>query len=94
MSKNKHTPAVDIGERRAAAQTGVSRRTAAAGLLIFYLAAAILNGQHLYDTAAKRPYGRVRDAWLMVLTPTRGIARLLCADRLRATVENIRNMEK
>lgn len=80
----------DIGEQRAAAEVGTSLRRAAAAVLIFYIIAGILNGRQLYEAAERRPYGRVREVWLAVLAPARGISMLLGADRLRSAVEHIR----
>ncbi len=91
MRKDQPKHRRDIGEERAEAQLGASLRRVAAAVLVFYIIAGILNGRHLYEAAERRPYGRVRDAWLAALAPARDLSVMLGADRFRSMVEHLRD---
>ncbi len=81
---------LDVGERRAQAETGVSLRGAYLGVFVFFLLGGILNGRHLHEAASRREYGAVRDAWMAVLEPLRFASTTLRADRLRDSLETLR----
>ena len=82
---------VDVGIRRAEAQTGIPLRATCVAVAAFFIVAALLNGRHLYEGASKRQYGQVRTVWLAATTPLRLAATGLHLDFLRDHVEKIRS---
>lgn len=83
----------DIGEQRAEAHVGMSFKSTLAIVYLFFVFAAILNGRHLYEGASERPYGPVRDAWMVATRPLYTLSTTLRMDRLRAFFEIIHEGE-
>ncbi len=80
---------MDVGQRRAETQVGVSLRRACVAFLVFYLAAAVLNGRALHEGASRRPYGAARDVWMTATAPLRWAATTLKLDRFRVLFEHV-----
>ena len=82
-----NTGSQDIGERRVAERRGAPFRAGLMAVFIFYVAAALLNGRHLYEDASRRSYGPAREAWMGALRPLARISERWGLDRLRAVCE-------
>ena len=84
------SPKPDVGERRALNGAGRSFRSVVVAFLVFYAAAALLNGRHLHEDAKKREFGPVRDAWVAATRPLHDISVFLGLDHFRGGVEHLR----
>ncbi len=82
-----------MGDRRAAARKGVSVRSALQAVFVFYIAAALLNGRHMYEAASRRPYGPARTFWVSVTKPIARVTVALGLDRVRAFFEPLQDTE-
>lgn len=78
---------VDIGQRRLEAHAGVPFKQAVIVFFVFYLAAAVLNGRAMYETASRREYGPVRTVWMVATAPLHWVAIRTGTDRLRLILE-------
>jgi len=81
---------MDVGERRALAQAGVSLRGACLGVLFFFAFGGLLNGRHLHEAASRREFGPARDFWMNLLAPLRTVSVVTRADQLRDMIEKLR----
>ncbi|MCA1808184.1 MAG: hypothetical protein ABR497_09360 [Kiritimatiellia bacterium] len=90
MGSESPTEREDAGLRRALAGSGITLRATIMALLVFYVAAGLLNGRHLYEAASLRAYGKVRTVWIQVLRPWREAAVATRSDYVRETAEKIR----
>ena len=78
---------IDVGDRRAEAGAGVPLRSTLVALMVFYAAAMLLNGRHLHEAAARRPYGPGRTFWMALTAPFHHAAVTLRLDAFRARFE-------
>ncbi len=85
MSKEEHD--IDIGDRRAAANTGIPFRQALVVFFVFYVVAALLNGRAIYEEASRREYGPVRTAWMTATAPLNAVATRTGVYRFRRIFE-------
>ncbi len=60
---------LDIGEARANDHAGVRPSRVTRALILFYVIAALLNGEHLHEQAKLMPYGAWRDACVAITRP-------------------------
>lgn len=81
---------LDVGERRALAQLGVSLRAGFVAVLAFYLAGALLNGRHIYEEISRRQYGAARHFWLELAAPLCKATTALRLDRVRSSIESLK----
>ena len=79
----------DIEEQRYQSGMGVTVRQAAAGMVVFALAALLLNADALYHNAELLEYGRGRDLCLVVMTPVKGLGDWLRFTGLRRLMEAV-----
>jgi len=80
----------DIGERREAQQEGRPLRSVVTAVIAFYVAAALLNGRFLNESAREREFGTVRDMWVAATEPLSVVSTFLGLDHFRDKVENLR----
>ncbi|MCC5846314.1 MAG: hypothetical protein JJU05_18855 [Verrucomicrobia bacterium] len=80
---------LDVGERRAAANAGVSFRAALMAVAVFYVVAGLLNGHHLHEGASRREYGGERTFWMTLTLPLDRLSRSAGLERFRRLFEPI-----
>lgn len=80
---------IDVGDRRAAAKAGTTLKQACVAVVVFYIAAAILNGRAIHEQASRREYGPVRTVWVTATVPLRWVATTLRIDTFRSSFETI-----
>ena len=83
----------DIGTRRARAGQGNSLARTLAAVVVFYLAAVLLNGDALHKNAEQLPFGRVRQASLQLTAPLRWISRASRLYLVREWIETVWHKE-
>ncbi len=91
--KDVRVKEIDVGDRRAEAKAGCPFRSVLAAVFVFYVAAALLNGEALHDKASKRAYGPVRQVWMAMTAPLNWATTTLKLDRFRAAVETLKKDE-
>ena len=80
----------DIGDTRASEHKGRGPREVTRALLVFYVVAALLNGEHLLRQAELMRYDQwYRDVCVALARPIAYISRVTRASQLRRNVERI-----
>lgn len=79
----------DIAFQRATAGEGVPCRKAVRAVGVFYIVAALLNGEALVREAELMPYGRPRDACVAVVKPLAFVGRVTGLGWFRNELERI-----
>lgn len=79
---------VDIGERRTQAGCGVSPSSVKLAVAVFFVAAMLLNGRHIYSEATRRPYGFWWDVWVHAAKPLDYISSVTQLSAPRTWIEN------
>ena len=87
-----HKKHEDIGARRAAMGISLQLHALTIALLIFYVAAGLLNGRHLWEEASRRPYGPARNFWMTVFAPWNKVSAWSHATAVRDLAEKTREI--
>lgn len=84
---------LDIGEARAQDHAGVKPSRVTRALILFYVIAALLNGEHLHEQAKRMPYGAWRDACVAITRPLAYTSRHLYMSKPRLWLEHVLHTE-
>ncbi|MBP7829252.1 MAG: hypothetical protein KA248_04970 [Kiritimatiellae bacterium] len=79
---------VDIGERRTQAGCGVPPSSVKGAVVVFFVAALLLNGHHIYSEATRRPYGFWWDVWVQASKPLDYLSSVTRLSAPRIWIEN------
>lgn len=87
MSTKRYTNE-DIGDTRAAMHRGRSPAEVTRAVAVFYVVAALLNGEHLLRQAELMAYGPARDTCVALARPIAYVSRVSGASQLRFGVRH------